>query len=185
MRGWQRIGIAVASVTLGPLLAGCSGADASDVGDSEGASTAAATNPQNVVAYQAVDFEVPDAFLGKRDSELFTSEDNFRKFFGQSCGIVCTQPYQGDLSFTFSSRSSDSTRLLYVNKPEVPADRELVITSVTRESNQRWLHVETCTRPANNGGRTYALGLVTPTNSIPMIWVSAPDDGKGLDSCPE
>jgi hypothetical protein len=152
--------------------------------DVENAEGAASTREPGDVIFRAASFTVPAAHADKRAGEIFTSDDELRTFFGESCGWFCTKKYEGRLSFTIQDPPGKQGALVYVNKPEVPRGSELVIKSIERRGNPKWLHVDTCVRPIGGGTtRPYAFAMVEVNTTLPLIWVSAPEEGQGLEAC--
>jgi hypothetical protein len=160
---------------------GCAGDDGSETAATEGASPGAVEdNVTAELSWRPVTFTVPQAFARTKDSFLFSSLDTFRDHFGTSCGWFCTKPYEGPVNFSLEQPSGITRVLAYVNKPETPAGRDLVITRITRSIKR--LRIETCTRPGT--GKSYAFALVDARQTLPLIWADAPYEGEGLAQCP-
>jgi hypothetical protein len=149
-----------------------------DVGGADSAQTA---REEADVTWKPVSFEVPSAHAAKAAHEIFSSDDELRTFFGESCGILCTKKYEGPLAFAITDPPGKQGVAVYVNKPELPEGRELVIAGVGRRGAPKWLHVTTCTREGRGG--SHALAVVELKRTLQVRWVSAPAEGEGLEPC--
>lgn len=169
-------------LTLACVVCGCASETAA-VDEVDEAEAAASSRPANdVIVRQVAAMEIPASHVGKREAEIFASDDEVRKFFGESCGPFCAKPWEGRLPFAIQDPPGRQSVAVYVNKPEVPSGRELVITGIERRGNPKWLYVTTCTRAATRG-RAYAFAIAEVNTTLPIIWVSAPEQGAGLELC--
>lgn len=166
---WAARGFVLLVAVVG-CASGCASADESDATDED--FTAA-------IAWKPVAFTVPSSHAGEAAREIFSSESEFRSYFGVSCGLLCNNDYKGALPASFASPSGKTRVLVFVNNPKVPRGRTLVIKSIGRSRN-KWLDVTTCTRAGTSS--TSATAVVDGEGTQPIIWISS-ENGTGLETC--
>lgn len=157
-------------VALAVCTSGCASADEAAAADDD--YTAAIT-------WKPVAFAVPSAHASEAAREIFSSESEFRSYFGVSCGLFCNNEYKGALPASFTSPAGKTRVLVFVNNPKVPRGRTLVIKSIGRSRN-KWLDVTTCTRAGTSS--TSATAVVDAEGMQPLIWISS-ENGTGLEAC--
>ena len=168
------------TLLLASTLAACA-ATPDEEEDGTGDSTEAVTARD--ITFKQVAFDPPAARAHEENKgEVFDSIDRIRTFFGESCGWFCTTPFEGTINFTIPNKPDKRNVAAYINRPDVPAGHELVITSVRREGNPKWLYLGTCVRPARVT-KSAAMVLVEVDTTLPILWASAPEGGQGVQAC--
>lgn len=153
-------------------LAGCAGSD--DAGAQEDDLAAA-------VSWKPLSFVLPTGHTGKDAEEIFSSEDEFRTYFGTSCGLLCTNKYKGAMPVSMSDPSGKLRFIAYVQRAGVPQGRSLAIKAISRDRN-KWLKITTCTKPSSTTSK-HVVAVVDGDGSQPIIWVTKPEGSTGLEAC--
>lgn len=136
---------------------------------------------RRIVRSREVTIDLPPAHLIESSAEIFSTVDELRSYFAESCGYFCSKPFAGPVPFQITGAPQNTAVVAYVGNPKVPAGRELVIATVHGQANARWLSVTTCTRPGPT--RRFALALVEAEGTLPLTWISANDASDGLAPC--
>ncbi len=174
------LGAARASVVLVFLstLIGC--AAPTEETDADESSDAVSSGGRQVT-FRQVTMDVPAAHANVAVERLFSSVEELRDHFGESCGWFCNRPFQGRVPFQIVNPPGKTGAVVYINRADVPAGRELVISGARIGGNPKWVYLSTCTRAGRS--RRYAFAQIEAAGTQPLIWVSGPEDDAGLQPC--
>ena len=156
-------------------LAGCASSDEPDAQEDD---LAAAISWKAIPLFS---FSLPAAHVGKDDEQIFSSEDEFRTYFGTSCGLLCTDKYKGAMPISMADPAGKLRFIAYIQRTGVPRGRMLAIKAISRDRN-KWLEVTTCTKSSATTSK-HVLAVVDGEGSQPIIWVTKPEGTTGLEPC--